>query len=260
MLHRQYHTTLQLLHPIHNDTIPHAIQKTDDERTSIMLARAAALSSSVANRAVAGILGGRTVRGRGGVVDVVAAPGRHPPSSVGATARSPRHSSSSAVAAAAVAGAPVRRSVSSTAREVDAAADRHRRHRGAAMGMLFRSVSSSPPSMSSAGGGGGGFDEGVAAAAAADRDGDHDDDHDDDGGKKKAMIERWMRWNTINTWRYVPNADLISRIGEDGGGGSPLDQFRDLVPRAKREAETVGRSWSVKELRRKSYDDLHKLW
>ena len=78
--------------------------------------------------------------------------------------------------------------------------------------------------------------------------------------KKKAMIERWMRWNTINTWRYVPNADLISRIGEGGGGGSPLDQFRDLVPRAKREAETVGRSWSVKELRRKSYDDLHKLW
>ena len=235
-----------------------------------MLARAAALSSSVANRAVAGILGGRTVLGRGGGVDVVASPGRHHPlpSSVGATARPPRHSSSSsAVAAAAVAGAPSRWSVSSTAREVDdAAADRHRRHRGAATGMiLFRSVSSSPPSMSSAaagGGGGGGFDEGVAAAAAAaaaDRDGDRDH-HDEDGGKKKAMIERWMRWNTINAWRYVPNADLISRIGEDGGGSSPLDQFRDLVPRAKREAETVGRSWSVKELRRKSYDDLHKLW
>jgi hypothetical protein len=114
-------------------------------------------------------------------------------------------------------------------------------------------------SSAAAGGGGGGFDEGFAAAAAAERDGDHDH-RDEDGGKKKAMIERWMRWNTINTWRYVPNADLISRIGEGGGGSSPLDQFRDLVPRAKREAETVGRSWSVKELRRKSYDDLHKLW
>lgn len=24
--------------------------------------------------------------------------------------------------------------------------------------------------------------------------------------------------------------------------------------------EPVGRSWTVKELRRKSYDDMHKLW
>eukprot|EP01083_Nonionella_stella_P043570 117548_1 len=41
---------------------------------------------------------------------------------------------------------------------------------------------------------------------------------------------------------------------------NPLDQFRDLVPREERETEKVGRSWSVKELRRKSYDDLNKLW
>jgi hypothetical protein len=76
--------------------------------------------------------------------------------------------------------------------------------------------------------------------------------------EKKATIDRWMKWNTTNNWKYVPNPDLIAKIGK--GAGSPLDQFRDLVPRAKREAEEVGRSWSAKELRRKSYDDLHKLW
>jgi len=39
-----------------------------------------------------------------------------------------------------------------------------------------------------------------------------------------------------------------------------LDEFRDPVPRQKRMQELVGRSWSVKELRRKNYDDLQKLW
>ena len=40
----------------------------------------------------------------------------------------------------------------------------------------------------------------------------------------------------------------------------PLEEFRDQLSRTDRMKENVGRPWSVTELRRKSYDDLHKLW
>jgi len=76
--------------------------------------------------------------------------------------------------------------------------------------------------------------------------------------------------STVSTKSYIRNISSTPITLEDQIKSSPhkttislasrLEQFRDPVSREKRFAEPVGRSWSVKELRRKSYDDLQKLW
>lgn len=61
----------------------------------------------------------------------------------------------------------------------------------------------------------------------------------------------WTRTRDGGT-RWIASATTPLRM--------PLDEFRDSISREKRMQEPVGRPWSVKELRRKSYDDMHKLW
>jgi large subunit ribosomal protein L47 len=56
---------------------------------------------------------------------------------------------------------------------------------------------------------------------------------------------------TPATWRCLSFTSTNSH---------PLEAFRDPVDKQQRVGQTVGRSWSAKELRIKSFDDLHKLW
>ena len=65
---------------------------------------------------------------------------------------------------------------------------------------------------------------------------------------------------TLSSSRQVTVVQSVPTNGIRTFASNPLDAFRDSVDRQTRMAEPVGRSWSAKELRRKSYQDLHKLW
>lgn len=76
-----------------------------------------------------------------------------------------------------------------------------------------------------------------------------------------------MSMTTTTTWTFNLIGETTQRHGHcprlfhtTHTNLMPLSEFRDPVSRQQRLQEPVGRSWSVKELRRKSYDDMQKLW
>jgi len=65
---------------------------------------------------------------------------------------------------------------------------------------------------------------------------------------------------SFSTKDDVVPATVVPAGGTLDTSTSLLDAFRDPLTRAERSENEVGKSWHARALRRKSLDDLHKLW